>query len=126
MEKGKLTQNKVHLEDHEYKTVKFFLDRGYDIELIPPSRIKGYHTPDFVMNGLPWEMKAPKGTGKYTVQNTMQIATHQSVNIIIDLRRTKMAESRAINEFKNAFIKSKNVKRMKIITKAEEILDFEK
>lgn len=48
MEKGKLKQNGVHLEEHEYNTVKYLLESGYDVELIPPSKIKtssdaGYH-----------------------------------------------------------------------------------
>jgi len=40
MEKGKLKQNGVHLEEHEYNTVKYLLESGYDVELIPPSKIK--------------------------------------------------------------------------------------
>ena len=60
MEKGKLTQNGVHLEDHEYATVKLFLESGYDIELIPPVKIKNVHTPGFTMQGKAWEMKSPK------------------------------------------------------------------
>ena len=31
--KGQLKQNGVHLKDHEYNTVKLFLNMGYDIEL---------------------------------------------------------------------------------------------
>jgi hypothetical protein len=46
MNKGKLIQNGVHLQEHEYATVKFFLELGYDIELIPPSQIKSLHSPD--------------------------------------------------------------------------------
>ena len=56
MEKGILKQNGVHLEDHEYETVKLFLDLGYDIELIPPSKIKGLQMPDLMLQGIPWEM----------------------------------------------------------------------
>ena len=32
MEKGRLTQNGVHLQEHEYATIKLFLDKGFDIE----------------------------------------------------------------------------------------------
>lgn len=126
MSKGKLKQNGVHLMDHEYKTVKYFLERGIDIELIPRSNIKGFHAGDFIMNGLAWETKAPIGRGKKNVENIIQIAAQQSENIIIDLRRSKMPEERAIKEFQNRFHNCKGARQLKIITKSEELLDFRK
>ena len=126
MNKGTLTQNGVHLQDHEFATVKLFLEMGYDIELIPRSQIKNYRTPDIMMNGIPWELKAPKGDGKYTAQNTMQNAAGQSRNVIVDLRRCKMSEALAIKEFQREYRESKSIKRMKIVKKDAEILDFEK
>ena len=90
MKKGKLTQNGVHLQDHEFVTVKLFLVMGYDIELIPKSQIKGYRQPDIMMDGVAWEIKAPIGNGKKTIQNIMQGASEQSRNVIIDLFRSKM------------------------------------
>lgn len=98
MVKGALIQNGVHLEDHEYETVKYFLDLGADIELIPPSQIKYLRMPDIIMNGISWEMKSPVGKGKYTIQNILQSAAGQSRNIIIDLRRCKMPSEEAINK----------------------------
>ena len=40
--------------------LKIFLESGYDIELIPPVKIKIVHTPGFTMQGKAWEMKLPK------------------------------------------------------------------
>ena len=40
MRKGTLKQNGVHLKEHEYKTVKVFLEQGYDVELIPAKRLR--------------------------------------------------------------------------------------
>ena len=126
MEKGKLKQNGVHLEEHEYQTVKFFLEQGYDIELIPPSKIKHLQMPDLIMQGVPWEMKSPKGDGKYTIKNVVQNASHQSENIIIDLRRCHIPEEKTIKEISRYFEKSKRIRRIKIITKSCETLDFSK
>ena len=47
----------VHLADHEYKTVKLLTENGYDVELIPPSVIKGLRMPDIMINNVPWEIK---------------------------------------------------------------------
>lgn len=126
MEKGKLTQNKVHLKDHEYQTVKTLLVAGYDIELIPPSAIKGLRMPDIIMQGIPWEMKSPEAFGKYTLKNAIQNASHQSQNIIIDIRRIPSREPQAIKELERHFTLSRRLRRMKIICKNDEILDYTK
>ena len=124
MEKGKLIQNGVHLKAHEYKTVKLFLEQGYNIELIPPSTIKGVRMPDIVMQGVPWEMKSPEGSGKYTLKNAIQNASHQSQNIIIDLRNSPIQDPVAIRKLQHYFYLSRRLKRMIVISKKSEILDY--
>ena len=39
-----------------------------DIKVLAVQNIKGIKTPDIVMNGLQWEIKNPKGKGKYVNQ----------------------------------------------------------
>ena len=126
MTKGSLTQNKVHLKEHEYRTVKLLLELGFDIELIPPSAIKGIRMPDIMMQGVAWEMKSPEGKGKYTLKNAIQSASHQSQNIIIDLRRFPSNEQSAVRELENHFHLSRRLRRMKIICKEDKILDYVK
>ena len=126
MKEGKLTQNGVHLKAHEYSTVKLLLENGYDVELIPTSGIKGLRMPDIMLQGVPWEMKSPQGDGKRTIMNTIQNASHQSTNIIVDLRRCKLREDLALKELQWHFKLSKRIRRLKVITKDEKILDIEK
>ncbi len=126
MEKGTLTQNGVHLEDHEYETVKYLLQNGYDVELIPPAQIRGLRMPDIIMQGVPWEIKAPLGSGKSTIKHTVQNASHQSTSIIIDLRRCKISDEKAVNEIKRYYDKSKRIRRLMIIMKNSELLDLSK
>lgn len=121
-----LTQNGVHLKNHEYLTVKTLLDLGYDVELIPPSNIKGLKMPDIMLQGQAWEMKSPQGNGKNLFKNTLQNASHQSQNVIIDLRRCKVDEEIALKDLKHYFLFSKRLKKMKIILQNQEILDFNK
>ncbi len=123
---GILIQNGVHLKEHEYETVKVFLQKGYDVELIPPLQTKNAHTPDVVIDGRSWEMKAPTGNGKNTMRNIMHKASRQSGNIIIDLRRCKMDDEKAINEIVKAFGDSKKIRKVKIVTKSQEIIDIPK
>ena len=123
---GKLTVNGVILEKHEMATVVFLLGIGYDIELIPKSNKQGEHTADLRMLSLTWEMKSPKGAGKYLIQNTLHRAAHQSENVIIDLRRIKIHQTKCLQELEKAFNDLKRLKRIKIITKSQRLIDFNK
>ncbi len=112
---GTLKQNGVHLKEHEYATIKVFLESGCNIELIPPSNIKGLHLPDIYINGVPWEIKAPEGSGRKTIKHNIQQALHQSPNIILDLRRCKLDPELAVKESEREFFLSKRASRMKLI-----------
>lgn len=126
MNKGIITPNGVSLEKHEYETVLFFTNLGYDIELIPKSNKQGERTPDLRMDNNLWEMKAPKGEGKYLISNTIQRAVKQSPNIILDLRKTKRHQTKCLAEIQKEFKKSRSIKRLKIITKSRKLLEFNK
>ena len=124
--RGKIIPNGVILKEHENATVVFLTELGYDVELIPKSNIKGVHTPDIRIGKTKWEMKSPKGEGKYLIANTIQKAIKQSPNIIIDLRRTKRHQTKCLHELQKEFIKSNSIKQLKIITKNNKTIDHKK
>ena len=126
METGTLKTNGVHLEEHEYATVKLLLNQGYNIELIPTSQVKGMRTPDISVNGVLWEIKSPTGNSKNTIKHTLQNASHQANNVIVDLRRCKLPEDQAIKDLEQRYRLSKRIRRMKIVTKDEKIIDLNK
>ena len=126
MKKGKIIPNGVILEKHEYKTILLFTEMGCDVELIPKSDKKGVRTPDIIMDSLKWEMKSPKGKGRWLLENTLQKAVKQSPNIIIDLDRIRIHQTKCLQELEKQFYKSKGVKWLKIVTKTRKIVEFKK
>lgn len=126
MRKGSIIPNGVTLEKHEYKTVLFFTELGYDVALIPKSNKYGEHSPDIEIEGLSWEMKCPKGDGKYLIANTIQRAVKQSKNVVIDLRRAKRHQTKCLNEIRKEFERSGSLKRLKVITKTGKLLELSK
>ena len=126
MKKGRIIPNGVILEKHEYKTILLFTEMGIDVELIPKSERKGIHAPDIMMDGLKWEIKSPKGNGKYLMQNTIQRAVKQSKNVVVDLRRAKRSQERCLRELRKEFDCSRSLQRLKVVTKTCKVLDFEK
>jgi hypothetical protein len=111
MKKGYIVPNGVALETHENKTVVFLTELGFVVELIPPRpndyRVK---TPDAKINGKSWEIKAPRGNGKYTIDHILERAASQSPNVIIDLRRAK-APVRSLAQVRSGAEKRKKLRR---------------
>ena len=124
--RGKIIPNGVRLEQHELDTILFFTNLGKTIELVPPSSTPNSKTPDFKMDGLMWEMKNPQGKSKTTLEHVFKKAVKQSENIIIDLSRIKMKEEIALAEISKCFHQTRACKRLIIITKNRQKLDFKK
>lgn len=126
MKKGKIIPNGVPLEKHEYDTILFLTTLGYDIELIPPSHTPGVRTPDFKMNNISWEMKCPRGRGKYLIRDTIINALQQSNYIVIDLRRIKLHQTKCLNSIRKYFHLYKSIANIIIITKDAKIVDLKR
>ena len=124
--KGIITPNGVILEKHEYATVLFLTNEGYNVELIPKSNLEGQHTPDVVIDNVRWEMKSPTGETKNTIKNNIQNALRQSTYVILDLRRIKRPMEKCMNEIEREFKENKKIKRILVITKTGKLLDFSK
>jgi len=125
---GKITRpSNIKPEPHEIKTAEFFANRGHNIEFLEPSWTKGSKTPDIQMDGLLWEIKVPQGNSKRTIENNYRIAEKQAQNIIFDLRRLPIDETKAISQIRQQFyLRRRNTLRLLIITKSGQLLDIKR
>lgn len=81
-------------------------------------------TPDLIIKNQVWELKSPRGDGKYTIHNSFMTARKQSTNIIVDLRRCKMHEQKAFARIREAYGKRRRkTGRYIIIDKRGKVLD---
>ena len=82
-------------------------------------------TPDIDVNGTKWEIKSPMGNGKKTIDNNLRAAHKQSRNIVVDLRRAKLHQARAIARI-NHYLSAgpHKIKHLKVITKTHKIIDI--
>jgi len=112
----------------EILTANFLIsqDKKTIVRFLAVSKNKNVRTPDIEMADKKWEIKCPRGTGKYLVQNIIHKALHQSPNIILDLRHMKMHQAKAINEIEKVFNLSKSVKTIIIITKSRKTIEYKK
>lgn len=119
-----ISKLKVPPEKHELETAKFFSERGYDIEFIPPSHIPEVHRPDIILDGVEWEIKSPVGKGRNTIVRNMKQASKQSPNMILDLRRIAFPEKMCLNQIEKRFNERSSIKRILVIKKNGELVDF--
>ena len=81
-------------------------------------------TPDFLIEGLYWELKSPTGNGKYNLQHALRSAAKQSENIIIDARFSKIHINKIKNELSYQFRHSRNIKRLLLIDKQKNVVEI--
>lgn len=82
-------------------------------------------TPDLIVSNKIWELKSPIGDGKNTIHNNFKTARKQSKNIVIDLRRCKMQESKAYARIRETYLKRKRkTGDFLIITKNGKVIDI--
>jgi len=79
-------------------------------------------TPDVSIDGIKWEIKSPVGAGGNNIQKNMREASSQSINVVIDLRRSKLHQTRATGYIKQFTDRYKKLKRVIVITKSKQVL----
>lgn len=92
-----------------------------DIEFIPTTN---RNTPDFLIDGVLWELKSPTGTGKNNIQRQLQYASHQSSNVIIHAGRSKIHGAKIKREVERQFKIIKSVKRLLFISKDKKVIEI--
>ena len=93
-----------------------------DITFLRPSC---QHTPDLDIKGVKWELKSPLGDGKNTIKNNLHNARKQSTNVILDLRRIKMHQTKALANINYYFTSHRSkIRHLMVIAKSDEVLEI--
>ena len=92
-----------------------------DVEFILRSNQK---TPDFLIDGLRWELKSPTGSGKNNIERQLQTGLKQSRNIIFDARRSKIHISKIRDEIGRQFKLARNIRRLILIEKSKAAVEI--
>ncbi|MCL2869212.1 hypothetical protein FWF48_00160 [Candidatus Saccharibacteria bacterium] len=112
-------------EPHEIKTALFLKKCGKDVKFLAPKNEDHVKTPDIAMDRLKWEIKAPISSGSRVIEHALRSATKQSPNVIIDLRRCKLNEEKALRQLHHEGTRrGSTLKRLMVITKSKQIVDI--
>lgn len=112
---GKIKYNGVKLEEHEKETLSFLAAHGYDIEVMRPQNIPNSKNADICIDGVVWEMKCSMGKSEISIKKLFDKAVKQSSHIIMDLRNTRMSNSKARGKVLKEYYLRRNVRELIII-----------
>lgn len=94
----------AQVEPHELDTAAKIAARGHKVEFLPAANIQGVKTPDLLVDGEKWEMKAPQGSGRHTISHQMERASKQSDRLILDTSRTPLDDQQIVDEVRRRVI----------------------
>ena len=75
-------------QPHEIRTAERLMSMGHRVQFLSATHVG--RTPDALLDGVQWEFKAPSGSGKNNVVQTIRDARGQSGRILIDLARSPL------------------------------------
>ncbi len=93
------------------------------VEFLEPHKGYKQKTPDFIADGLLWEIKSPKGISKTTIRSTLKSAAKQSANIVIDSRNTKIPDDTVIKDILKEVILRKRVSKVILVSKENKVIE---
>ncbi|NCO10962.1 hypothetical protein GW930_03620 [Candidatus Saccharibacteria bacterium] len=96
---------------------------GSPVEFLVPRNSYKQKTPDVIVKGLLWEVKAPVGSSlRSTVKKQLKLGLKQSENIIISGLYIKISDDVVIKQLRRELIGHKKARRIIYITKQNEII----
>ena len=115
----------VDVWPHEYQTAVALARAGYDVTFIKKSDEQHEQTPDVLINGERWEMKAPKASNARAIDRNLRRALRQSTRIIIDARRMKkLPDSVVERELRKHAREMKSIQKLVFVNHHGDVVDI--
>lgn len=113
----------VNVWPHELESAKALIRYGYTVEFLKAVDKKGKQTADCLIDGITWEMKAPKASSLKAVERNLKRGKWQSCRIVFDSRRMKYIPDKAIErELRRRFAEIKEIKQIKFINRHSQVM----
>lgn len=125
--KGQIViQSGANVWPHEFKTAEALSAAGYTVEFIRRSEEQRTTSADVIMDGVVWEMKAPKASNMKAVEKNLRKALNQSNCVIFDSRRMKGIPDRALERELHvcAANRVKGLKKLLFVNRKAQVIDI--
>lgn len=115
----------INVWPHELKTAEALAEVGYTVEFVPRSTVAFEKSADALIDGIVWEMKAPKAGTPRRVQRTLRDALHQSCCVVFDSRRMKGLPDKVVErELRKWAPELKSLKRLVFVGRGGIVVDI--
>jgi hypothetical protein len=117
----------INVWKHELSTADALAQAGYVVEFLPTKDIKDTKSPDILMDGEKWELKAPKTDKLSAIERNLKRATKQSGNIVIDSHRLRKIHDSSVQAFLlQKFKQQKTIKKLLFVNRKHQVIDISK
>ena len=115
----------VDVWPHELESAKVLIRYGHIVEFLKAIDQKGKQTADCLIDGIIWEMKAPKASNLKAVERNLKRGKWQSCRIVFDSRRMKYIPDKVIErELRKRFAEIKEIENIKFINRHSQVIDI--
>jgi len=97
-----------------------------NVRVLSPSKDYMVKTADFVINDISYELKSPITKSVRSIENMIHLATKQSGNVVVDIRKSKITEKRMIKLCEDLLRYYKKLNKIILIVKNKKVLEFTK
>lgn len=112
--RGRVDRSLVeHVHQHELDTADSLAALGHDVTFIP--RHPGLRSPDVHIDGVSWEIKAPRTARSETVVASLRSARGQSRRVILDLTNSQLTEGEALAAVNYAILRYRRFDEIRIL-----------
>ena len=121
-----IIQSGANVWPHEMKTAEALAAAGRTVEFIRRSEEQRTTSADAIIDGIVWEMKAPKASNLKAIEKNLRKALDQSNCVILDSRRMKGIPDHAIERELQACAagRIKNLKRLLFVNRKAQVIDI--
>lgn len=115
----------VDVWPHELESAKVLIRYGHVVEFMKAINQRSKQTADCMLDGIIWEMKAPKASNLKAVERNLKRGKWQSCRIVFDSRRMKHVPDKAIErELRRRFTEINGIKEIKFINRHGQVIDI--
>lgn len=115
----------VDVWPHEYRTAVALSRAGFNVTFIKRSDEDREKTPDVLIDGQHWEMKAPKASNARAIDRNLRRALRQSRRVIIDSRRMKNLPDAVVErELRKHARDMRSIERLMLVNHRGEVIDI--
>ena len=110
--------------NHEHSVANWLSAKtGLKVDILPrvnyPKNIK---TPDYLIGGVPFDLKGFSGGGKYVIDNNARKAKEQTPNIIFDATKSPLSDEDLLRQLNNVYQSGRRGLEIAILKRGSEIV----